>query len=104
MRIEARGKKDPTLAARLKAGVLPEDEVSEWEYVVGRRPLKVGEETRQPGDPIPEAASWPRLESWLRSGAVIQRPPTAVHVARARPARKTAAPRKATRPRQVHDD
>lgn len=74
MPIESRGQKDPALAARIKAGALPEEDVVDVEYVVGRRQLKVGEETRQPGDPIPEAAQWPRLESWLRSGAIAQRP------------------------------
>lgn len=96
MPIEARGRRDPALAAALKAGQPPV--VTEWEYVVGRRPLKVGEETRQPGDPLPEAASWPRLESWLRSGAVVQRPPSARTVSApvptpgARPAPRKAAP------------
>lgn len=106
MPIESRGKKDPALAARLKAGVLPQDEAVEYEYVVGRRPLKVGDETRQPGEPIPEAAEWTRLESWLRSGAVIQRPPTAVHVAKPRPAApaKKAAPPRVTKATPGHDD
>lgn len=96
MPIESSGRRDPALAAAIKAGKPPV--VTQWEYVVGRRPLKVGEETRQPGDPIPEAESWPRLESWLRSGAVVQLPPSQRTVSE--PARKAAParPRKATPP------
>ena len=73
MPIEARGKKDPALAAAIKAGRLPTQTVA-VDYVIGRKALRVGKELRQPGDPIPEAASWPRLESWLRSGAIEARP------------------------------
>lgn len=87
MPIESRGRKDPALAAAIKAGKPPE--TTQWEYVVGRRALKVGEETRQPGEAIPEAAEWPRLESWIRSGAIVQRTPTARTVSA--PAKKAPA-------------
>lgn len=38
-------------------------------YVVGFRPLKVGHETLQPGDPI-DVSGFPRLESWLNTGRI----------------------------------
>lgn len=90
MPIEARGKKDPVLAQAIKAGRLPA-QAPVYDYVVGRKSLRVGTEVRQPGDPIPEAASWPRLESWLRSGAVEQRPAGSVPQNAAEP-QQTATP------------
>jgi hypothetical protein len=73
MPIASAGKKDPALAAAIKAGRIP-DVSPAFDYVVGRKPLRVGSETRRPGDPVPEAATWPRLESWVRSGAIIAKP------------------------------
>jgi len=35
---------------------------------VAKRPIKIGEEIRQIGDPIPEADEWLRVESWVRNG------------------------------------
>lgn len=80
MPIASAGKKDPALAARIRSGKTAADEAV-YDYVVGRKPLRVGNEIRQPGDLIPEAATWPRLEGWIRSGAVEQRPKGSVVVA-----------------------
>lgn len=38
---------------------------------VATRQLKLGpEDIRQPGDPVPEAATWPNLATYLRMGWV----------------------------------
>ena len=37
---------------------------------VARKRLKVGDEWREPGEEIPEAAGWRNLHSYLSSGAV----------------------------------
>lgn len=37
---------------------------------VARRPLKIGSKKFKPGDPVPEAASWTRVEAWVRSGYI----------------------------------
>lgn len=42
-------------------------------YKVGRKPLKMGTRTLKPGTPVIGAESWPRLESWLRAGAIVER-------------------------------
>jgi hypothetical protein len=42
-------------------------------YVVGRRPLKMGDDVLAPGDVVPGAHRWLRLESWLRTGAISRR-------------------------------
>lgn len=34
--------------------------------------MKVGDETRYPGDLVPEAASWRHLDPWLNTGALIR--------------------------------
>lgn len=72
MPIEARGRRDPALAARMR-GEAPEP-VQDYDYFVGRRPLKVGQETRPPGAPIPEAGTWPRLDSWISTGSIVRKP------------------------------
>lgn len=43
-------------------------------YVVGRGKLRVGEEDRYPGQPVPEAADWPNLRTYLRNGTVVLAP------------------------------
>lgn len=37
---------------------------------VARRALKVGSRRYKPGDVVPEAASWTRVEAWVRSGYI----------------------------------
>lgn len=37
---------------------------------VARRPLKIGAKKFKPGDLVPEAASWTRVEAWVRSGYI----------------------------------
>lgn len=37
---------------------------------VAKRQLKVGDDIRQIGDPIPEAEEWLRVESWVRFGFI----------------------------------
>jgi hypothetical protein len=47
-------------------------------YIVGNRgPLKVGDRDRQPGEPIPEAAEWPNLYTYVSGGYVIEVPDAA---------------------------
>jgi hypothetical protein len=40
-------------------------------YLVGRKPIKHGKKTYQPGEYFPLARRLPRLESWLRTGALV---------------------------------
>lgn len=35
---------------------------------VARKTLKLNGRTIKPGTVVPEASSWPRVESWVRSG------------------------------------
>lgn len=37
---------------------------------VARRQLKIGAKRFKPGDAVPEAASWTRVEAWVRSGYI----------------------------------
>lgn len=41
------------------------------QYVAGRR-IKVGYGFRYPGDPVPEAADWKHLSSYLSAGTIIE--------------------------------
>jgi hypothetical protein len=43
------------------------------QYEVGRRPLLHDGLLLQPGDPVPGAENWPRVESWERSGRIVKR-------------------------------
>lgn len=35
---------------------------------VARKPMRIGERMIKVGDLVPEAGSWPRVESWIRAG------------------------------------
>lgn len=35
---------------------------------VARKPMQIGGRKIKVGEVVPEAASWPRVESWVRSG------------------------------------
>jgi hypothetical protein len=35
---------------------------------VARKPMQIGSRKIKIGDVVPEAGSWPRVESWIRSG------------------------------------
>lgn len=37
---------------------------------VARKPMTLGDRRIRIGDLVPEAAKWPRLESWVRSGYI----------------------------------
>lgn len=37
---------------------------------IARKPMKIGGKKFKIGDPVPEANSWPRVESWLRAGYI----------------------------------
>lgn len=39
---------------------------------IARRPLKIGAKRFKPGDPVPEAEGWTRVESWVRAGYIEQ--------------------------------
>lgn len=75
MPIAAKGRKDETLAAALREQKEPDADVG---FYVGKRALKLGKETLEPGDEIPEARYWPRREAWLRSGSIVEGPPNEV--------------------------
>ena len=38
---------------------------------VARKTLRLNGRTIKPGTEVPEAASWPRVESWVRSGYIV---------------------------------
>jgi|LauGreDrversion4_2_1035121.scaffolds.fasta_scaffold1435676_2 hypothetical protein len=37
---------------------------------VARKRLKIGDRVILPGETVPEAAEWPRVESWVHSGHI----------------------------------
>ena len=37
---------------------------------IARKPMTLGERKIRIGDVVPEAAGWPRVESWVRSGYI----------------------------------
>lgn len=37
---------------------------------VARKPMTIGEKKFKIGDLVPEAAKWPRVEAWVRSGYI----------------------------------
>jgi hypothetical protein len=37
---------------------------------VARKPVKIGDRKYMPGEVVPGAASWTRVESWVRSGYI----------------------------------
>lgn len=41
-------------------------------YIVAKKPLLDGEKVYKPGDVYPKAHLLPRLESWLRTGRLIE--------------------------------
>lgn len=44
-------------------------------YVVGPRPMKgPGGVMMQPGDPVPGAEKWPRVEAWVRARRIVPAP------------------------------
>lgn len=43
-------------------------------YIVGARPLKHEGEWLQPGDIVPGAEKWNRLESWIRWRRIVEVP------------------------------
>ena len=38
------------------------------ESYLARKPITVGDEVRQPGEPVPEAEGWRRPQAWVASG------------------------------------
>jgi hypothetical protein len=65
---------------------------------IARRQLKVGDSYRQPGDPIPEAATWPNLRAYLEEGHVEA---VDVETAATSPASVSAPGREASAPDAV---
>lgn len=37
---------------------------------VARKPMQIGDKKIKIGDLVPEAAKWPRVEAWVRSGYI----------------------------------
>lgn len=40
-------------------------------YVCGDRPLRTEHGMLEPGEPVPHAEDWPRVEAWVRSGRIV---------------------------------
>lgn len=40
-------------------------------FVVGFRPLRVGEDILQPGEVVPGAGEWTNVESWIRARSIV---------------------------------
>lgn len=55
------------------ASAAPETPLPETVYAVGRRPLNYEGVLLQPGDPVPGAERWTRVESWERAGLIVKR-------------------------------
>lgn len=43
-------------------------------YVAGPRGLTIGGEYREPGVEVPEALTWPRVETWVAAGRIVPVP------------------------------
>lgn len=53
-----------------KAPAAPAPETTGGVTYVCRKPIKIGARRFKIGDPIPEASTWTRVESWVRSGYI----------------------------------
>lgn len=51
---------------------LPVGQTMEIFYVVGRRPLRHQGKVLQPGEEVPGAAEWPRIEAWVSARSVVR--------------------------------
>lgn len=65
-----RAKKASTASPQPEAAVREEPGATGGLKYVARRPLKIGSKKFKPGDEVPEAASWTRVEAWVRSGYI----------------------------------
>jgi hypothetical protein len=63
----------PEAPSPVSGGLETRSKPREVFYVVGRKPIKHGKRTFQPGEYFPVATRLPRLESWLRTGMLVQR-------------------------------
>ena len=62
------GRRDPALLRATKP-----QEAEGTVYVCGRKPIKHGDQVFQPGELVPGAESWLRIESRVRTGVLIRR-------------------------------
>ena len=72
------GRRSPGLLVPVKRqeaspNTVRQDIGPDYAYKVGRRAIKMGEYTLQPGEPVLGAELWPRIESWVRTGALVPR-------------------------------
>jgi hypothetical protein len=56
-----------TTAAKAAPKPKPPTAASDTKYVA-RKSMQIGSRKIKPGDLVPEAGSWPRVESWVRAG------------------------------------
>ena len=61
---------DKNVKAMLDLGLLRDD--TEVTYVAARPGIKVGDRELEIGEEIPGAHTWPRLDSWVRSGRIAR--------------------------------
>ena len=72
------GRRSPGMLVPVKRQETSPDAVCQeigpyYTYKVGRRAIKMGEYMLQPGEPVLGAELWPRIESWVRTGALVPR-------------------------------
>lgn len=54
----------------VKAAAKPRVPKPKGPQYVARKPMQIGEKKFKKGDLVPEAAKWPRVEAWVRSGYI----------------------------------
>lgn len=60
----------PVSQVRRRQPVKPKPVEPVGPQYVARKPMTLGVKKIKPGDLVPEAASWPRVEAWVRSGYI----------------------------------
>lgn len=68
--VRPRAAKKPSRKSQTPASPRVEPGATGGVQYVARRPLKIGAKKFKPGDLVPEAASWTRVEAWVRSGYI----------------------------------
>ena len=61
----------PKRAPAKKAAAKPVEPAGKV-YLCGAKPLRMGAMILEPGDPVPGAAGWPRVDAWVRARRLVE--------------------------------
>ena len=67
-----RGRRSPDLLARPEPPVAAPGPSVEIYYVVGKKPLRFRGTVLQPGEEVPGAGEWTRIEAWVNARQVVR--------------------------------